>query len=89
MAGGSGPPLGSAVRWGGRRGGEQARRCLVAGYAGPTLGAAKGAVSNVPKPGCVGLLKGAATISSLLDQQIKAQGDSEVEEEENGIGIGL
>ena len=52
-------------------------------------GVAKGAVSNITKHDYTGLLKGAATICSLLDRQKKAQADSEVEEEENGIGVGL
>lgn len=61
----------------------------MAEYRGPTLGIAKGPVWNFTKRDCVGLLKGTATICRLLDQQKKAQADSEVEEEENGIGVGL
>lgn len=59
----------------------------MAEYRGPTPGVAKGAVLNFQN---IGLLKGAATICSLLDwQKKKAQADSEVEEEENGTGVGL
>lgn len=61
----------------------------MAEYRGPTLGAAKGAVLSVSKHDCVGSLKGTATICSLLHQQKKAQADSEVEEKENGVGVGL
>lgn len=80
------PPV-SRVGAGGAE--EEAKRCPVAENRGPTRRAAKGAASNPTKPGCVGLRKGTATICSLLDQHKKAQADSEVEEEENGVGGGL